>query len=486
MIDKAHPDLVATVRASIRKHINLTRSGAFTAQNVAGKSPDQFAFVTSLSKRIVNRAGRRSGKTVGAAARMHLACLQPPAAPVGYISITRENSKRVVWEDLIEFNDVYQLGGKVNHSDLTIRHEFGRISLHGVDNVAEVAKIRSHKFKEAYIDEMQSIPEGVLVSLLTQALRPTLVDYNGTLVCMGTAPAAKVGRWYEMGWGSLASNYEVHHWTFRENPYLPAYGMGRTADEIVAEILKEEGWTEENPTFRREYLGEVVEDFDSRLYQFDPAINTFEHLPEADGWRYVVGVDLGSRDATAIAVWAWHRNGQILYLVHEDVRNGVVVADVEKMIRDVMDKFRPAAIVIDQGGLGLMIADSLRSHGLPVQPAKKADKPGHIKLFNSDLRKGLIKAPADSLFAHDARLVERDPKALLKDSLEEWKGGYHSDILDAGLYGWREAYHWREQPPPPPKSEGEQIRERVIAEVERAKRRTMHEDIAHRLGYDFD
>lgn len=475
------------------------RRADFGPEAVAGRSPHQLAYVASQAKRILSHAGRRSGKTRGGAYRLHLAALTPPAAPVGYITLTRESAREIIWDDLLEINDHYGLGGKVNHSRLTITHRFGRIGLYGCDNQREIRKIRGHKFKEALIDECQSIAEPILKPLLTRDLRPTLIDYQGRLVLAGTGPAARVGRWFEMAFGNLRQNFEVHHWTFRENPYLPAYEMGMTADQIVAEILKEEGWTEQNPTFLREYGGLAVDDLDVRLYQYESAVNDFDGELPAGDWMYTIGIDLGSKDRTAVWVWGWRRHDPTLYQVYEyehaglvkDPKTGrerpIIVDDVLRWAWEAIKRFPPVKAVVDQGGLGLMIADTLRERGLPVEAAQKNDKGAHIKLFNSDLRKGAIKVRADSAFARDAQLVEKDPKAFLHDKLQEREHGYHSDILDAALYSWRAALHWLQKPAPEPKTLPDKMREDRFRKV--AKQKTSlrdDDDSAFRkaMGYE--
>lgn len=449
---------------------------------MCGLSPPQLAYVASTAKRIVNVAGRRSGKTVGAAERMHIEALTAPRAPVGYITLTRENAQRVIWEDLLEINEAWNLGGKVDYARLTIRHPFGKISLHGADTEREIRKIRSHKFKWVNVDECQSFADKLLGDLLTKVLRPTLVDYNGALVLTGTAPPAKVGRWYEIGWGSLSAGYERHHWTLRENAYLPAYAMGRTADEIFAEILKEEGWAPDDPTFLREYMGECVEDADARLYQYDPDINDFGELPAGE-WRHVMGIDLGAKDATAFFVWGWRKHDPALYQIYEFEKTGLVQDDVINLAKPLIAKYRPVRVVIDAGGLGLMIANGMRKAGVPVQDAKKVDKGAFIKMFNSDLRTGKIRVRPDSGWVRDARLVEKDARALQTGKLEERKGGYHSDILDAALYSWREALHWIERPAPMIKAPEVALREARIAEVVRASKRPHWATAAEKLGY---
>ena len=53
-------------------------------------------------------------------------------------------------------------------------------------------------------------------------------------------------------------------------------------------------------------------------------------------------------------------------------------------------------IVIDQGGLGLKIAEEMRRrHGVPVEPADKKLKAENVGVLNDELRMGRFKAKAD-------------------------------------------------------------------------------------------
>jgi predicted component of type VI protein secretion system len=75
-------------------------------------------------------------------------------------------------------------------------------------------------------------------------------------------------------------------------------------------------------------------------------------------------------------------------------------------------------------------------------PADKKRKFENVSLLNQWLRLGQFKVPSGSRFQDDSFLVEIDREKSTPDRLKV-KDSYHSDIIDAVLYAFREspAYH---------------------------------------------
>ncbi len=481
-------DLRSFVRVAERLE-RARRRESFGAEAVCGRSPHQFRMVTSQARRGCVRAARRSGKTVGFAAKMILRSVSQPIAPVGYGTLTRENAKRIIWPDLIRLNEEFSLNAKIDLTALTMQVPGGGpISLHGVDKVTEIAKLRGHKFGEFILDECQSIRNALLVELLEEILDPTLRDYRGSLYLGGTVPPVHSGRWWDVGWGKLNDKWEQHFWTLKDNPYFPAYSLGQNYDDVIAEILNDNSWTPENKTFMREYLGIAIQDLDALLYAYDPDINDISgSLPEE--MTYAIGIDVGGveggDDSDAIEVIGWQKHDRTVYQCHWEKGHGDI-EDIANRIKPLMAKYRPIAIVIDQGGLGNKIAETLRNrYGIPVEAADKKRKGEYIKLLNTDLRAGRIKVDPDSQVAHDWKNVEKDPEDWKVGELKERKGGYHGDSSDAFLYVWRKALHWLEQPAEPPKPPQDQMRDARIERVQREKDQDANAAMASAMGFEF-
>jgi hypothetical protein len=455
------------------------------AERRAAFSPRALCFgpqrkaVTSKAKRKVLKCGRRAGKTMGVdIAMLEAARKAVDGAAVLYLTLTRANAKEIAWADLLRLNDKHHLGGVPNLTDLTLTMPSGGcVQLRGVNSEREIAKIRGKKFLLVVIDEAQSIPDRILRPLITEVIGPTLLDWGGDLWLVGTPPPVKAGYFWECYAGKLKGRWEQHHWNLTVNTELPARKAGKPVKAILKDVRDENGWDENHPTYRREYLGEDVEDLDALLYELITPRNVYDKLPEGGEWRYVFGIDIGHDDSDAIAVWGWQRGSRVLYLVAEFVRAGQDVTDLVDKLKELIPIYKPVRMAIDQGGLGKKIAEEIRRrHGINVQPAEKAQKGAHIKLMNADARKGLLKAKADSKLLEDCKLVQKDPKALAQGEFKELHakdGGYHSDICDAALYGWRAAlaYLEDETPAPPPPTAQQKLDAAKAKRLTRIKKR---------------
>lgn len=457
----------------------------------------QLRAVDSTSKRKVLRCGRRAGKTYAIVVAALLAARR--GWTVLYVTLTRGNAKEIAWSDLLALNDQFGLGGEVNLTDLTMRFPSGGvIQLRGANNERETAKIRGKKFHLVFVDEAQSIPDRILKPLITEVLRPTLIDYDGELWLVGTPPPVRAGFFWECYSGRFKDRWEQHHWNLRENERLPSRVAGRSIEDILREIREEMGWEEDDPTYQREILGADVEDIESLLYQFDagtpdlPGRNIYDELPKGE-WQYVFGVDLGFDDSDAIAVLGWVKHSRRLYLVEEYVQDKEDITDLAEALRPMIERYKPLRVVIDEGGGGKKaVAELRRRKGLSLEAAEKTQKAAYIRLLNADLRKGLLVARRASRYAEDCKLVQKDPKALLRGVLQEkpkGEGGFHSDVCDAVLYGWRAALHFFEEPATEkPKEQAEarateaaQLVERLRDQAERDRHR---DPVAAALGFD--
>jgi hypothetical protein len=411
--------------------------------------------------------GRRGGKTYG----IDVTDLET-SAQLGwqnlYVTLTRLNAKEIAWGDLLELNDRYKLRGEANLTDLSMKFPSGGlIALRGANNEREIAKIRGKKWHRVKVDECQSIPDRILVPLLGPIIPPTLLDFGGELWCAGSRPAVRAGHWFRITEGDLAENWEQHRFDIRDNDKLPAVLAGVPIEEILAEFRKDQGWTEDDPTYKREVLNMDIQDLEALLFAYRSGVNDVDALPEGL-WAYVFGIDIGSVDADAIMVWGWRKHDSGLYLCDEYMKAGEDVTDLANAIKEMAAIYHPISMVIDEGGGGKKSVEELRRrHALPLKAAEKTSKPAYIRMMNADFRKGVIKVLRKKcpVFCEDMVLVRKDPEALARNVLQELpasKGGYHSDAADGGLYGWREAYNWLERPAPPqPKDENEALVKRL-------------------------
>lgn len=404
----------------------------------------QLAFVHDPAAFKVGLCSRRAGKSTACAADLVNTANFTPECTALYITGARTDAKKIVWAEVKRFNDTHKFGGIPNESELSMRFPNGSVvRLAGAKDDASVEKIRGQlpPVKKAYIDEAQAIGDRLLRKLIEDVLEPALMDYNGTLVMIGTPPAVPVGYFID---ASASPQWSVHKWTFFDNPFIPLKS-GRTHQQALDRVLKRRGVGENDPSIRREFFGELALDTNSLVYQYAPAANHYEELP-IEKYTYILGIDLGFRDADALAVLAWSDASKRTYLVEEVVTRQQGITELVEQIEAVRRRYDISKIVMDTGGLGKKISEEIiKRYQIPIIPAEKVRKFEFIELMNGALRTGQLMAKANSLFASDCYKVEWD-KDRTKPDRKVISDRFHSDICEAVLYAWRESYSFTHVP----------------------------------------
>ncbi len=378
---------------------------------------------------------RRSGKTVACAAHLIHTCNKIKGAVCLYITTTRANAKRIIWPELQRINRTYKLNAKEDLSDLSLKFPNGStLYLSGAKDSSEIEKFRGLAIKLCYIDESQSFRPHIK-DLIDDVLAPALMDYAGSLCLIGTPGPVPMGYFHDCA--SQQNVWAKYAWNFFDNPFI-ASKSGTTHRALLDRELERRGVTVQDPSIQREWFGKWVLDSDSLLLHYDEQVNHYDMLPPGD-WDYIMGIDLGFMDADALAVLAWSDSFPQTYLVDEVVIPKQGITDLIRQIEVLQTKYNCAKLLIDEGGLGKKIAEEIRRrHSIPVQAADKARKMENIAFLNDALRTGRFKAKKTSRFAQDSYLVEIDREKSTPDRLKV-KDSFHSDIIDAVLYSFKES-----------------------------------------------
>lgn len=400
---------------------------------------------------------RRAGKSTACAAHLVATANDFAQCTALYVTGARTDAKKIVWAEVKRFNDLHGLGGVPNESELAMTFPNGSVvRLAGAKDDAAVEKIRGQMppVKIAYIDEAQSIRDALLTKLIDDVLEPALLDYDGSLIMIGTPPPVPVGYFVDAFLGKRGEGaWSSHRWTFFDNPHI-ARKSKKTHAELMQRVLKRRGVTDQDPSIRREFFGELALDTHSLVYQYSPALNHYDALP-AGTYTYILGVDLGHDDADALALLAWSDTSKVTFLVEEMVTKKQGITELVEQIESFRSRYDISKIVMDTGGLGKKISEEIiRRHKIPVQPAEKARKFEFIELMNDALRTKQLKAKKDSLFAFDSYRVEWD-RDKTKPDKKVISDRFHSDIADATLYAWRESYSFTFTPEKPKPQQGD-------------------------------
>lgn len=396
--------------------------------------PQQAKFVKDPSRFVCARTTRRAGKSTGLVykhlnkGKQHPNCLMP------FIGLTRESAKNIIFPAFGEVSRKHNLGLEFKESDLTIRVPGNStVQLYGADMRNFIDRLRGIKTPCASIDEGQSY-RSHLEQLVDDILTPATADFgDGQINLTGTPGPVPKGYFYECSLGK--HGFSPHFWTVYDNPYFPK------PKEFVADLFAKKGWNENNPTYRREWLGEWVADTDALVYKFSDHNWTYD-IPEADDYIYVIGVDLGySPDPSAFVVAAFNPHDRHVYFIETHTQLEMSVGDVADRIKYYLTEYPNAQVVMDLGAQGKMIGAEIESrYQVPVIAADKAGKAGFIEIFNSELLASkikLLKGVCEPLVEEWMNLIWDSEKVQrVEDSR------YENHLSDAALYTLRFCYNY--------------------------------------------
>lgn len=426
-----------------KKTIKKTKSKVFSLEKFL--FPEQLAFVRDPAPFKTAVCSRRAGKTISCAADLVDTALRFADTVCLYITLSRKNAKRILWKELKKINRDYNLNAKFDNSELslTLANE-SVIYLTGAKDASEIEKFRGLPIKKCYIDECQSFRQ-YIKDLIDEVVAPALMDYAGSLCLIGTPGPVPAGYFHDCS--VINQNWSHHHWTFWNNPFILKKSK-QTHQALLERELKRRGISADHPSIQREWFGKWVLDSDSLLLHYSPTLNHFvDLLPRK--YTYILGIDLGFNDADALAVIAWSDDDPVTYLLEERIENKQGLTELVGQIHELEAKYDFSKIVIDEGGLGKKLAEELRRrHHIPVQPADKTRKMENVAFLDDALRTARFKARKESRFAQDSYLVEKDRDKSTPDRIIV-SNKYHSDIIDATLYAFKESPAFAYIPPIP-------------------------------------
>jgi hypothetical protein len=405
----------------------------------------QYALATDTKRFRVARCSRRAGKT-GAVPPMLLdSAIRKPGSVSLYVTKTAKRAKQLMWRHLLRMNSQYALGGVANGQDLSITlPNSSAVFLAGANTRDKIEDRRGDPFGCVVLDEAQTLPS-YIEELVNDVLAPGLRDYQGSCILIGTPPPVPAGYF-----DAVCNNPEwsFHHFTCWDNPYFIAKlaAEGVTLEQDLAAELKRRGVTVEDPSIRREWFGEVAVDLNSLVFRYDAAKNDLPGtLPAMAG--KVLGIDIGYEDADAFSVLGWPARERELYLVEEIISPKQTLTPLMNRVAALIAKHRPVGVVMDEGGLGKKIAETLtQEFGLPVEAADKQRKFEFIEMLNDMMRTAHFFASRHSRFAQDCALIEWDKDKSTPDR-RVISDRYHSDACDSVLYAYRRALHWLPKAP---------------------------------------
>ena len=316
---------------------------------------------------------------------------------------TAKKARALHWQNLHALVVRHELELTPNRTDGSWSTPWGAtIVFWGIKDENAVELLRGFKVRAAYFDEVATY-DPLLENLCEKVLEPALGDTGGTLTLCGTPTVTRAGYWFEVC-ERIKPGWSVHHWTVLQNPMFP-----RDARAWLASVLAKNGWTEDNATFQREYMGRFVNDTDMQVYRYVADANDVHALPEGfweqhkrGEWLITLGVDFGMRDSCAWVVLGSHRHKRDVWVLSAHKQAGLLTDEAARITASLCETWRPDAVVGDSGGLGKPYVEEWNrrhagkasdgrdplpgDYGMPAMlAANKLEKLAHIALVNGDL-----------------------------------------------------------------------------------------------------
>ena len=397
----------------------------------AGLHPAQHEAAKSHARFKAYCCSRRAGKT-SVVAREIVKALQKARRKqwVLFIAPTLEIGKDLIWAELEELHDHYQLGWTLREDRGYLETPAGaKFRIVGLDKLKQVAKLRGYDVVLFVTDETQTYEH--LLAPLLDAVSPALTGRRGTWISAGTPGPALRGFWYDLCHGG--EGFVTFHWTILDNTKNPRPGA-----EVLREERERRGWGEDHPTYRREWLGEWVEDANYLVCEYATERNAIAALPADYGphWKHVIGIDYGYVDPCAWVVLALDPYSRRTVVVHNEERARLTNDQAADVTKALVVQYQTTHVVCDPAGGGKAFFETFNARfgkqlGCQIRHADKVDLLGSISLLNTELRSLVREGPGGgrmTVVAHAA------PNLVHQLGLLRWKDDRREAVLEGVLY----------------------------------------------------
>lgn len=203
--------------------------------------------------------------------------------------------------------------------------------------------IRGYTCDMVVVDEAQSVPDEVFVSVI-----PSLLVKRGQLILLGTPSFGKQG-FFWTAW--ISDGWSKHRITVFDNPFV---------DKKDVEAFKK---MKGEVAYRREFLAEFVEADDSffNLESVYAVATLTRKASPVDGYVYYCGVDWARKGASQNAVVIVGVNDEGIIEMHNFwYRTGRSMTEILNWVMGIIEKWKPKIVVADATSGWAGVVDRLK------------------------------------------------------------------------------------------------------------------------------
>jgi hypothetical protein len=408
---------------------------------------------------IISIGGRRAGKTKNWSSLLVDRSIVHDKGVALYLGRTAKSAFEMIWRPTVEC--LKMIGVEFEQHIGTQNLLLGNgveIQVRGRNTKEDIENLRGKPYFLAIVDEIQSDATEKLKYIVKDILEPAGKDFTDSQIALGGTPPRVPGNYAEAMYMSMRQDIKRLSWDMSVNPHIPE------SERDLEKTRIQRGFTENDPTWQREYLGRVgTYDVDALVLRLkDNNAFTDEELA---AWiasqsvadiRFTAGMDFGFEDADALAIIAYSITKPERFLVYEwkarrqsteeiaaATRAGIEYISKSPMFERVENK--SLQIYADTGGNKITPNDLAVTYKLPIQPAYKAEKEMGFELLQGEARVGSFKARREGpLWEECLRTVyARDEQDRLTRTIDDET--YHPDMIPAVTYGMRPVWMFGRQ-----------------------------------------
>jgi hypothetical protein len=334
-----------------RRTFSAEECALIDSRITASTHPKQCDFIFDPASHISLLTPRGAGKTKAKIFRLLRAMMRGDTttgegAHCMFLAKNREQARGIVWNDLKEL--IFRLGWDSLTRPDEVRSEIvlcngSSLKLLGFDERDEIEKPRGITWHEIDVDETGSAKRDLLSRFIDEVIGPRLV---GSIVLGGTPGYLLEGLFYDVTRpGAVDEDGKPIHRPYADR-HLPEYdgfdgwsshtwtpedgiAAGIEAIRVLREkqlkLKKKNGWSDSNPKWLREGMGQWAQDDTTSVYvyraidddgrefnQWTPAQTShstrWAKLPpdwDPKTWGYGISMDIGWKDAFALEAFAY-------------------------------------------------------------------------------------------------------------------------------------------------------------------------------------
>lgn len=400
--------------------------------------PWQVEYFTDNAKRITNQSGRRSGKSYGNALKAIKHCLTgfdtiSNVRKIRYaviVGLTKEKVQDQYWDLLKEvIKECHINTSRIDNGTLEITFASGaKLALRGNNSKADREKLRGDEYSLIIIDEAQS--QQGLRYLMNSIFEPIAYARDSQIILSGTGALLLGSYWQEVTDGELAAKWKHYHVNMTNNPTIA------DPENVLQEVLKDKGWTEDDPEFVREYLG--LNCYDSTR----TVIPNRHYYDKADLknriWEQcIIGLDYGFEDNNAFVPVLVDNGGQ-RFVVNPFKCNHMSASEIVAKAKEYQDwatslKIPKVLFIADVNDQS--ISKDIWRQGIKIANAYKVNEKLQWSKLKEDLATGTLciteKDVIDDECSKTVWKYDEDNKKVVYEIDDDV---FHPDALDALRY----------------------------------------------------